>query len=208
MDWTLEFSDIAIICATLLGPVLAIQAQKYLERRHSQQHRRTRIFKTLMNTRAAPLSAAHVEALNSVGIEFYGRSKKLKEIVDTWKAYIDHLNTPSDRWLERKDDLFLDLLVKLANYLGYSFNKVEIKKELYAPSGHARVESEQEIIREGLAKLFQGEISLPMDVRTFPTDDTAIEEQEELRKLLLKWLRKEQSVKIDIEKNDLDGLLG
>jgi hypothetical protein len=211
MEWKLQFSDIAIICATLLGPVLAIQVQKYLERLHNQQQRRVWIFKTLMNTRAAPVSQAHVEALNAVAIEFYGRERKLKQIVKVWKTYIDHLTPssamPIDRWAERKEELFLDLLAQMAEYLGYDFNKVEIKKEIYAPSAHARIESDQETIRQGLVKLFGGEFAVPIDVKAFPIDPKALSEQEELRQLFLKWLNKEQSVKIEVEKNMLKELL-
>ena len=52
----------------------------------------------------------------------------------------------------------------------YEFNRVEISKEIYAPEGHYVIESDQEIIRRGLAKLFSGEFAIPMDVKSIPAD--------------------------------------
>ena len=76
MDWSIAI----IAAATLLGPVLAVQAQKWLERGRAIKERRLTIFRTLMATRAAMLSPSHVEALNAVPVDFYGGSNKLKKI--------------------------------------------------------------------------------------------------------------------------------
>jgi hypothetical protein len=143
------------------------------------------------------LSPAHVEALNAVPIEFYSN----KKIVDPWKEYLNYLSTqgiPPEVWGQKRTDLFVDLLVEMAVFLGYNFNRVEISREVYWPSGHARIEADQQIIREGMAKLFRGEFSIPVDVKAFPAEARALEEQEDLRRLLLKWLRGEQSVKVDL----------
>ncbi|WP_373426698.1 DUF6680 family protein [Neorhizobium galegae] len=72
-------SDWMIILATLAGPILAIQVQKFLERGRENRNRRLQIFRTLMATRAASVSPAHVEALNSIALEFYGRKNLLKQ---------------------------------------------------------------------------------------------------------------------------------
>jgi hypothetical protein len=71
MDWTVKTGDLAIVIATLLGPILAVQAQKWIERSRERQQRRVAVFRVLMTTRAALLSPAHVEALNIVPVEFY-----------------------------------------------------------------------------------------------------------------------------------------
>jgi hypothetical protein len=80
--------------------------------------------------------------------------------------------------------------------LGYDFNSVEITCEVYSPKAHSSIESDQEIIRQGLAKLFKGEISLPMDVKTFPADPQFIQTQLQLQQLLIDWLSGKQAVKI------------
>jgi hypothetical protein len=86
IDWTFRMGEAAIVFATLLGPVLAVQAQKWIERARERKQRKIGIFRTLMATRAAFLSPAHVEALNAVPIEFYGNRK----IVNSWKEYLDY----------------------------------------------------------------------------------------------------------------------
>lgn len=53
MDWDVRFTDIAIICATVLGPNLAVQAQKLLERR-----REVRRFQSVVRNKDSILSPA------------------------------------------------------------------------------------------------------------------------------------------------------
>jgi hypothetical protein len=203
-DWTIKITDIAIIFATILGPIFAVQAQKYLEKGREIKQRRAWLFRTLMATRATTLSATHVEALNAIPIEFYGNDKKLKEIINKWKAYLDHLNKNAEApgWGEKRIELLVDLLHTMADFLGYEFNTVEIANEIYSPKGHAAIETDQEIIRKGLALLLSGQLSLPMEVKSFPSDPTALKEQEELRRLLLSWLSGKSTVAVDIKPTD------
>ena len=58
-DWNFKITDIAIVFATLFGPILAVQAQKWLERNREIKQRRAWIFRTLMATRATTLSPVH-----------------------------------------------------------------------------------------------------------------------------------------------------
>ena len=46
-----------------------------------------------MATRGNRTSLEHVQALNSIPIEFYGKDKKLVEICEHWRKYINHLST-------------------------------------------------------------------------------------------------------------------
>lgn len=205
IDWTIKATDIAIVLATLLGPVLAVQAQKWLERNRETKQRRVAIFRTLMATRATSLSPAHVEALNAVPIEFYGNDEKLKAIVDKWKAYLNHLGQKAmaiEVWGPKRLELFVDLLHEMAGFLGYKFNQVEISNDIYSPEGHAKIETDQEIIRRGLALLLSGQFALPMVVKQFPFDPAAIKEQEELRQLLGKWLKGENAVPVEVRQSD------
>jgi hypothetical protein len=72
----------------------------------------------------------------------------------------------------------------MAAFLGYNFTRVEFSREVYWPTAHARIEADQQIIREGVAKLFKGEAALPMDVKSFPIEAQAPEEQQDLRRPL------------------------
>jgi hypothetical protein len=200
IDWTFRGADIAIVIATIAGPVLAVQAQKWLERGRSIDERRLAIFRTLMATRATRLSAAHVEALNAVPVEFYGRKKGLKGITDDWHEYLRILSDTSmtpEIALGRRQELFLNMLHKMASYLNYTFSRSELEKDIYYPTGHANIDIEQEIIRKGFVQLFKGETALPMSVTAFPGDDAAAESQDALRKLLTEWLEGQRVVKIN-----------
>lgn len=202
IEWTWKVTDVAIIAATLLGPVFAVQAQKWLERGRAIRDRRMWIFRVLMSTRAARLSSNHVEALNAVPIEFYGTDKRLRAISDAWKSYFDHLSTEApnqDLWNQKWNDLFVDLLHLISQFLGYEFSRVEIAKEIYAPKGHAAIESDQDIIRRGLAGMFAGKFAIPMDLKSFPVTPEAAREQDAVRQALLRWLSGTATVGVEIK---------
>jgi hypothetical protein len=64
----LKLSDVVLAVCTLLGPILAVQAQKWTERFREKRARRFTTYKTLMATRAIPVNPVHVEGLNVVSI--------------------------------------------------------------------------------------------------------------------------------------------
>src|SRR6266700_612523 len=105
---------ILIIVTLFTGPVAAVQAEKWLERRHASRKGKDYVFRTLMATRAAKVSPEHVQALNMIDLEFYGRGKN-RRVRDAWKAYLDHLNSQYDKdnfsiWDIKREELFIDLL--------------------------------------------------------------------------------------------------
>jgi hypothetical protein len=174
---------LAIILATLCGPVFAVQVQKYLERRRAAHERRLAIFRTLMSTRAARLSGPHVEALNMIDVEFYEQrrrfmreNKPFRRVRTAWNAYLDHLRspTPTDKSQEsvffaKRDELFTDLLYEMALALGYEdFDKTYIKNQSYMPQWFGDIEWEQTVIRKGLVEIISGKRDLPMKVTSFP----------------------------------------
>jgi hypothetical protein len=200
-DDTIKATDVAIIFATVAGPILAVQAQKWLERGRAIRERRDSIFRTLMATRAATLSPRHVEALNAVPVEFYGPSAKLKEINDSWKIFLDHHSVgliTNDAWAQKRSDLFLDMLHLISTFLGYRFSRSQLARDIYSPKAHGELESEQTIIRQGLAKLFKGETVFPMAVKEFPAtaNQQTIDSQTAILKALLEWLEGERTVKV------------
>jgi len=196
--WGIKGTDIAIVFATLFGPICAVQAQAALERRRERFRRRYWIFRTLMATRATILSPSHVEALNAIPVEFYGK----KPIVRAWQVYLDHLaDTESDPkgWVSKRVDLFVVLLQKLATSLRYDFSEVELKKEVYTPRAHGEVENEEQIIRRGVAALLKGDYALPMAVQSWPVDPEALAAQKEIQKHLVSWLSGQSVPRVRIE---------
>lgn len=69
----MDTKDIIMTSAVILGPILAVQAQKVIEKFQETRKRRMALFKTLMSTRAERLNRDHVQALNMIDIDFYGR---------------------------------------------------------------------------------------------------------------------------------------
>ena len=159
----MEIKDIIMTVAVVIGPIAAIQIQKWLDKSRSKTERKLKIFKTLMSTRATRVSIEHVQSLNMIDIEFRGRS--YKKVVTAWRNYHDHLsngNNQSTGWVERNDDLFIELLFEMGKSLDYEFDKVMLRRTAYSPIAHGDIEFEQQIIRRGLASILSGNTSLPV----------------------------------------------
>jgi len=181
MDLNMEMKDWITIAAVIAGPILAVQAQKIIESIKERKERKLRLFHTLMETRATRLSGHHVSALNMIDLEFYGKSllgKRLqsdidKKVTNAWKVYNDHLNNSVpdeklDAWVDKGLELFTSLLYAMSQSLGYDFDEVQLKRDCYSPIAHGRIEGEQTKIREGLVKVLDGKLSIPMAVTYFP----------------------------------------
>ncbi len=200
-DYTFKVTDIAIIFATVMGPIFAVQVQKWVERGRADKARQQAIFSTLMATRATRLSPAHVEAINAIPVEFYSRDRKAKPILDDWQAYMSALNNHQpdiNILMLTRNNAFYNLLHKMAKHLGYDFNRTELESSVYYPSGHQQAEQEQDVIRRGLVRLLSGEAALPMAVTQFPgtVDEQSFNNQAALTKLFTEWLEGQRAVNV------------
>jgi hypothetical protein len=177
----MDTKDFVMIFAVIAGPILAVQAQKYIESIRESKNKKLRIFHTLMSTRATRLSQDHVAALNMIDIEFYGQTqfgKRIqssgeKKITNAWKVYNDHLNNKAsaeriEAWIDKSDELFTSLLYSMAQYLGYEFDEVQLKRDCYRPIAHGDIENEQHKLRQGLVAVLDGKKSIPMAVTYLP----------------------------------------
>jgi len=172
------------IAAILIGPILAVQVQRLLEGLRDRRSRRMAVFHTLMATRAARLSHTHVQALNQIDIEFYGRKRfgirlqtaREKAVTNAWRLYSDHLNNryPENelaRWVEDGDKCFAHLLFEMSRALGYDFDEVQLRRNVYSPVAHGKLEIQESTIREGLARLLNNQAALA--VVAFPPPESA-----------------------------------
>jgi hypothetical protein len=205
------FTDAALITATVMGPVLAVQTQKWIERVRARHDAQQRIFNTLMATRAARVSPGHVEALNAIDIHFRGNGWRIptgkeREVSRRWRIYADHLNVDVNEdnpaaltaWSVNRDEYFTDLLEAMTKALGYTFDRVELKRGIYSPKAHGDAELEQRIILRGLVELLTGRQPLAMKVTDFPVSEEGIELQLAVNRRLLVVLEKLES-KLDQE---------
>ncbi|MDH4554792.1 hypothetical protein E8F11_06310 [Pseudomonas sp. BN417] len=163
----ITISDWLMMFVVLAGPIIAVQLTRYLDSRNEIQGRKLQIFKTLMATRAYTISWHHVEALNSIDLEFNQKNKKEKQVIEAWKQYLDHLGLDKmdpDQWAIRRVDLFVELLHKMAIVLKYDFDKTHIKNSSYAPRAHGDIENEQGNMRKMAIELLEGKRVLPLYV--------------------------------------------
>jgi len=65
-------AEMLMVLATIVGPIAAVQAQKWVERARASVQRQEWVFITLMATRQDKLGQEHVRALNSIDLAFYG----------------------------------------------------------------------------------------------------------------------------------------
>lgn len=163
----MELTPWVPVLGTLLSPLIALRASRWLDNRRDRRDRQLRVFRTLMATRARALSMEHVEALNMIDVEFYGGGRLEKDVAVAWKEYLDHLNqrTPAtEAWASKGNDLFIELLYRMAICLGYDFDKVHIKNQSYSPVAHGDLETDQRLVRKGVISLLNGERALPIRV--------------------------------------------
>lgn|SRR3990167_1410222 len=189
----MTLTDSLTILAIVIAPLVAVQVQKRLEIFREERGRKLWIFKTLMATRAATVSAEHVQALNMIDLEF--REKRYRNATTAWKTYLDHLGSyPKDVenlqpiWGERRVNLLTNLLLEMGRSLGYEFDEVHVKKGIYAPEAHGRLEDENMLIRRGLLRLLYGDAELKMKVTSFPVSEQSLAEQKALRDALQELL--------------------
>jgi hypothetical protein len=163
-----------IAFATLLGPVAAVQAQKWVERARDHANQRMFIFTTLMTTRTTRLVPEHARALNMIDFAFYGprlfgfafRGKSNQAVLDAWNEYRAHLNPdppiPLDDqergkpWLSRGDELFLNLLYAISTRVGYKFDRQELRAGSYYPMMAAIIDEEASRLRKLLIGALDG----------------------------------------------------
>jgi hypothetical protein len=146
---------IAVVFATFAGPVLAVYVSRRSDDARRVRERRLDIFRSLMASRRALLSADKVRALNLVEIEFYG----IQKIEDAYHDVITHINTPptaDNTWEGRHRTLVTKLLSEMAKVLGYELQQLDVLEGGYYPQGFVDIELEQQAVRRALIQVLSG----------------------------------------------------
>lgn len=211
---------VATIIAILLGPILAVQVQKLIERIAQRKEEKRKLFITLMSTRGRTMSLEHVQALNLIDAVFTG--SRDKPVTEAWRELNSHFNSypeapkpppngeiPAEQkmryeaeqhaWTGQKDELLVTLLTKMADSLDYHFDRVLLKKGAYTPRGFDEVEMDQRVIQRGMAEVLLGLRSFPMKVTETPPN-------EESHNAIMAFLQGKQPLPVRID--GLSGNLG
>jgi hypothetical protein len=170
IDWSVKATDIAIVFATLVGPVLAIWASEWRQKNRQNQERKEWVFRTLMTTRSARLHPDHIQALNYIAFAFADQPK----IVDAWGLYFAHLNTDQGttqdsnaRWHDKSNTLLAELLHQMATHLNIAFSKTDIAQPSYYPRGYEMTEADQQELRKLLLQVLRNERSINMNATVY-----------------------------------------
>ncbi len=181
----LEISSVIVtVIALLLGPVLAIQSQKWLERNAERRAKQLRIFRVLMATRSTPVTLEHAKALNLIDIDFSTKQEKEKSVIDTWQILQLHLNTGYPNYDIDKDkpeyqhalntainksrEYLENLLDEMSKCLGYDFERIIIKRDSYYSLSQADKDNDDFLIRKGLRQVLYGLTSVSVNVKDSP----------------------------------------
>lgn len=153
------------IIAIIAGPLLAFEVQRERDNRRDRRNRKLEIFRKLIMTLKVPLAPSHVDAINSIHVEFYDEQK----VLDAWRLYASHLNQRGARgddiarWAEKKFDLLVELVYLMGQSLGYGdIDRAAIRDNTYVPQGYADVEAEWHQIRKAWLDVLNGQRPLPM----------------------------------------------
>jgi hypothetical protein len=167
--------EVVTIVALFTGPAIAHIWHKWYDNRKWKTERKRKVFTDLMATRANKVSATHVEALNAIDVEFSSGKGSDKRVVNAWHLYLDHLNDRSvdqnnqdaiDRWVERGNQLLVEVLFEMSQSLGYDFDKVALKNSVYSPKAHGELDADQYQLRKFLVEVMAGKRPLWTGVMT------------------------------------------
>jgi len=145
------------VAAIVIGPILALWVQRLLDTLRDRDQQRKRIFLTLMSTRATPLSAEHVNALNSIHVIFNRR--KDQKVREAWRNFLSQLNLDANQlgWQERVNDLRVDLLREIGRLVGFNFTTDSLKREIYYPRLFSDMDADNLKLRQRLLKVLSDE---------------------------------------------------
>ncbi|ODV42269.1 hypothetical protein AWV79_28255 [Cupriavidus sp. UYMMa02A] len=183
-----KVTDVAVVIATLVGPILAVQAQRVVEIARQRADTRLRVFASLMQSRATPTSGAHVEALNAIPLafhpqwwEFWWARARLHAINQAWRTLLNHFSINMQgaseaqhvAWADKRRTLETDLLRKMGAHLGFKITDLDYETQIYFPNAHGNELAENQLIRSKLVEILSGNAAVPIQLTEIDPDAAA-----------------------------------
>jgi hypothetical protein len=200
-----------VVLATVAGPVIAVQTQKWIERATENRNRKRLIFSVMMANRATRLSDDHVKAVNMVDLAFLPKgidAKKNRAVLAAWQSLFGELTRGMKEgetdpqivqaWRGRCDEFYVVLLSKISAALGYNFTDEELRRGVYYPQGHSERENAQFAILHGLRLILEGKESLQMRVTAAPGAAETADLQRKLTERMVDAYDSDGSLKVRI----------
>jgi hypothetical protein len=208
---------IVIAAATVAGPILAVQAQKWIERAGERRRSRRAIFHALMSNRATRLNDDFVKALNLIDLEFspsrFGGTKD-RAVIDAWRALFGEYHAaPPDgaaldemrSWNERVGERIVSLLFAMSKALRYDFSEEQLRRGIYYPKGRVDLEQTQLAILNGLRQILEGRAALPMKVTEIPSSPELIAAQLAMMEKSAKSYADDGALRVQIDSRSRSG---
>ncbi|WP_454780308.1 DUF6680 family protein [Legionella sp. WA2022007384] len=160
----MEWKDIIMTAAVIIGPIVAVIIARTLDDEKFSKERKLEIFRALVKDRSNPLSYDFVNAFNLIQIEF----SKDKQVIDAWKSLYNSRQEAGPakddhegwgrkiaEWNSKTDRL----LFEIATILDMKVNPFDIQAS-YIPVAWGNEQQLNSEIRALLLKLLKNEISL------------------------------------------------
>jgi hypothetical protein len=146
---------IAVVFATLAGPLLAVFVTRHNDRVRQRVERQMEVFRSLMSSRRTVLSAERVKALNMIEIEFHG----IQAVQHAYRELMGHAAMARPlpaNWEDEHRKRFTRLLSEMGKVLGYDLPQLDVLEGGYYPQGLMDIESEQQAVRRALIEVLTG----------------------------------------------------
>jgi hypothetical protein len=165
MLWGIKLEGWLTIGAIILGPILAFVIQNERDKRREEKTRKRIIFQQLLLTLKVPMAPRHVDALNSIPLEFYSNVT----VMQAWREYSSHLNNKEmlrnnpRGWGDRKYELLITLAYEAGQSIGYAhIDKATLRDNIYVPQGYDDTEQQSADMRSSLLQVLRGQRAIPV----------------------------------------------
>jgi hypothetical protein len=165
--WNLTPAEWLTLAAIILGPILAVATQLWMQARKAKRDAKHWVFSTLMSYRAMIVNPNFVQAFNLIDVVFYKNAevrKKRKEFMDIAISASGRTLTPQE--IDKLKDLVAEILSKMGSELRYKFDHTQIKDTGYYPDAFDRLDTTELALREKGLAVLEGKASISVVVKT------------------------------------------